>query len=57
MTGYQCVRYIIDLINETYNQLDIIRSYNLTRSAALYNQENVISIENEFAVEKFVSEF
>ena len=32
-------------------------SYNWTRSAALYNQENVISTDDEFVVEKFVSEF
>ena len=32
-------------------------SYNWTRSAALYNQENIISSDDEFVVEKFVSEF
>ena len=32
-------------------------SYNWTRSAALYNQENIISTDDEFVVEKFVSEF
>jgi cardiolipin hydrolase len=32
-------------------------SYNWTRSAALYNQENVISTDDELVVEKFLSEF
>ena len=32
-------------------------SYNWTRSAALYNQENIISTDDEFVVDKFVSEF
>ena len=30
-------------------------SHNWTRSAALYNQENIISSDDEFVVEKFVS--
>jgi cardiolipin hydrolase len=32
-------------------------SYNWTRSAALYNQENIISTDDELVVEKFLSEF
>jgi len=32
-------------------------SYNWTRSAANYNQENVISVEDDYVVSKFSSEF
>ncbi len=32
-------------------------SYNWTRSAALYNQENLLSTENSMVVEKFSAEF
>ena len=32
-------------------------SYNWTRSAANYNQENIISIEDEYVASKFLNEF
>lgn len=32
-------------------------SYNWTRSAAKYNQENIISIEDEYIASKFLNEF
>lgn len=38
-------------------KLVLTGSYNWTRSAALYNQENVISTDDEFVVEKFLNEF
>jgi cardiolipin hydrolase len=39
------------------NKVVLTGSYNWTRSAALYNQENVISTEDEFVISRFSDEF
>ena len=39
------------------NKIVLTGSYNWTRSAALYNQENIISMDDEEVVSKFSNEF
>ena len=39
------------------NKIVLTGSYNWTRSAALYNQENILSMDDEEVVSKFSNEF
>ena len=39
------------------NKIVLTGSYNWTRSAALYNQENILSTDDEYVVSKFSNEF